>query len=77
MSSITRRSAASPLVWLLLLQVIVFSAVHTETKSPTKAYTGYKLFPSSLRMIYYHDQTIAVVEIGEGKSLLNCELIEI
>jgi secretory phospholipase A2 len=40
-------------------------------------YTGYKLNPTSLRMIYYHDQTIAIVEIGEGKALLNCELVEI
>jgi len=45
--------------------------------SPTKTYTGYKLKPTSLRMIYHHDQTIAIVEIGEGKTLLNCELVEI
>ncbi|XP_025415862.1 uncharacterized protein LOC112687397 isoform X3 [Sipha flava] len=77
MSSFARRPAAPPLVRLLLLLLLqVFCAVRA-VKSPTKSYTGYKVNPSSLRMIYYHDQTIAVVEIGEGKSLLNCELIEI
>jgi len=55
---------------------VVCCAAHAA-KSPTKTYTGFKLNPSSLRMIYYHDQTIAVVEIGEGKVLLNCELVEI
>lgn len=49
----------------------------TPAKSPTKTYTGYKLKASSLRMIYYHDQTIAIVEVGEGKALINCELVEI
>lgn len=55
----------------------VFVCTIQAAKSPTKTYTGYKLSPKSLRMIYYHDQTIAIVEIGEGKSLLNCELVEI
>lgn len=54
-----------------------FACTIQAAKSPTKTYTGYKLSPKSLRMIYYHDQTIAIVEIGEGKSLLNCELVEI
>lgn len=80
MSSFAQRSSVRPaslLCRLLLLQATVFCAVHAATKSPTKTYTGYKLNPLSLRMIYYHDQTIAVVEIGMGKELLNCELIEI
>lgn len=60
--------------WTMLLAVVICTA---HAKSPTKTYTGYKLKPSSLRMIYYHDQTIAIVEVGEGKTLLNCELVEI
>jgi hypothetical protein len=28
-------------------------------------------------MVYYHEQTIAVVELGKGKTLRNCELIEV
>ncbi|XP_050429523.1 uncharacterized protein LOC126838827 [Adelges cooleyi] len=46
-------------------------------KFPYKSYSGIKVSPTSLRMIYYHDETIAVVEVGKGKELVNCELIEI
>ncbi|XP_059047627.1 uncharacterized protein LOC131843049 [Achroia grisella] len=41
-----------------------------------KPYTGRRVSNETLRMIYYHDQTVAVVELGPGKLLLNCELIE-
>ncbi|XP_026487218.2 uncharacterized protein LOC113394208 [Vanessa tameamea] len=41
-----------------------------------KPYTGRRVGNDTLRMIYYHDQTVAVVELGEEKLLLNCELIE-
>jgi hypothetical protein len=27
--------------------------------------------------VYYHDQTVAVVELGPGKRLENCELVEV
>ncbi|VVC44188.1 Phospholipase A2 domain,Phospholipase A2, histidine active site [Cinara cedri] len=60
--------------WTVYLAVTV-GTVHA--KSPTKTYTGYKLNPKSLRMIYYYDQTIAIVEVGDAKALLNCELVEI
>ncbi|XP_045773399.1 uncharacterized protein LOC123872854 [Maniola jurtina] len=41
-----------------------------------KPYTGRRVSNETLRMIYFHDQTVAVVELGEDKLLLNCELIE-
>lgn len=41
-----------------------------------KPYTGRRVANDSLRMVYHHDQTVAVVELGRGKLLLNCELIE-
>lgn len=41
-----------------------------------KPYTGRRVSNDTLRMIYHHDQTVAVVELGEDKLLLNCELIE-
>ncbi|CAG9786988.1 unnamed protein product [Diatraea saccharalis] len=41
-----------------------------------KPYTGRRVGNDTLRMIYYHDQTVAVVELGPEKLLLNCELIE-
>ena len=68
---------SSSYMWVActLLASIVCGAYSVD--SPTKTYTGYKLKPSSLRMIYHFDQTIAIVEIGEGKALLNCELVEI
>jgi len=68
-----------PRRWTVLYAALlaVVCAADARSKSPAKSYTGFKLEPSSLRMIYHHDQTIAIVEIGEGKSLLNCELVEI
>uniref|UniRef100_A0A182MKG7 Phospholipase A2 n=1 Tax=Anopheles culicifacies TaxID=139723 RepID=A0A182MKG7_9DIPT len=36
-----------------------------------------RLDVESLRMIYFHDQTVAVVELGPAKRLIGCELIEI
>ncbi|XP_041979120.1 uncharacterized protein LOC121733081 [Aricia agestis] len=41
-----------------------------------KPYTGRRVGNDTLRMIYHHDQTVAVVELGDDKLLLNCELIE-
>ncbi|XP_039961656.1 uncharacterized protein LOC120775514 [Bactrocera tryoni] len=42
-----------------------------------KTYSGKRLTNDSLIMIYYHDSTIAVTELGPEKLLLSCELIEI
>ncbi|XP_004523927.1 uncharacterized protein LOC101450118 [Ceratitis capitata] len=42
-----------------------------------KTYSGKRLTNESLIMIYYHDSTIAVTELGPEKLLLGCELIEI
>lgn len=42
-----------------------------------KSYSGQRFSNESLIMIYFNDQTIAVVELGPAKLLLNCELIEI
>ncbi|XP_017851117.1 uncharacterized protein LOC108605822 [Drosophila busckii] len=42
-----------------------------------KTYSGKRVSNDSLIMIYYHDQTIAVTELGAQKLLLGCELIEI
>ncbi|XP_037931991.1 uncharacterized protein LOC119666785 [Teleopsis dalmanni] len=38
---------------------------------------GKRLTNDSLLMIYYHDSTVAVTELGPEKLLLSCELIEI
>lgn len=42
-----------------------------------KSYSGRRLAADSLRMVYYNDLTIAIVELGPEKLLLSCELIEI
>lgn len=47
-----------------------------ETAAGVKPYTGRRISNETLRMIYHHDQTVAVVELGAEKLLLNCELIE-
>ncbi|XP_055296931.1 uncharacterized protein LOC129565749 [Sitodiplosis mosellana] len=42
-----------------------------------KGYSGIRQQNDSLLMIYYHDQTVAIVELGPEKLLIGCELIEI
>ncbi|XP_050505753.1 uncharacterized protein LOC126884018 [Diabrotica virgifera virgifera] len=42
-----------------------------------KNYTGYRVSQDSIRMVYVNDFTVAIVELGANKLLLNCELIEI
>ncbi|CAH2048916.1 unnamed protein product, partial [Iphiclides podalirius] len=51
-------------------------AERREPAAGVKPYTGRRVGNDTLRMIYHHDQTVAVVELGPGKLLLNCELIE-
>jgi secretory phospholipase A2 len=45
--------------------------------SAMKTYSGRRLAVDSLRMIYYNDQTVAIIELGPEKMLISCELIEI
>ncbi|KAG5891726.1 hypothetical protein JTB14_000329 [Gonioctena quinquepunctata] len=42
-----------------------------------KSYSGKRVTKESMRMVYFHDSTVAIVELGPNKLLLNCELIEI
>lgn len=42
-----------------------------------KSYSGKRVKNDSIRMVYFHDQTVAVVELEPDKLLLNCELIEV
>lgn len=51
-------------------------AERREPAAGVKPYTGRRVGNDTLRMIYFYDQTVAVVELGEEKLLLNCELIE-
>ncbi|XP_008472447.1 uncharacterized protein LOC103509603 [Diaphorina citri] len=45
--------------------------------SPYKGYSGYVFSKESLRVAYYYDQTIVIVEVGPKRKLLNCEIIEV
>ncbi|CAH0585429.1 unnamed protein product [Chrysodeixis includens] len=51
-------------------------AERREPAAGAKPYTGRRIANDTLRMVYYHDLTVAVVELGPNKLLLNCELIE-
>lgn len=42
-----------------------------------KPYSGLRIRNDSILMMYYHDQTIAIAEVGHDKLLLSCELIEV
>lgn len=51
--------------------------VERKLQDAMKSYSEKRLNTESLRMIYFHDQTVAVVELGPEKRLIGCELIEI
>ncbi|XP_019880793.1 uncharacterized protein LOC109608709 [Aethina tumida] len=48
-----------------------------EAKPVLKVYSGRRVKNDSIRMVYFYDQTVAVVELEPTKLLLNCELIEV
>ncbi|XP_044730991.1 uncharacterized protein LOC123294006 [Chrysoperla carnea] len=48
-----------------------------DINSRVKPFSGQRVKGDSIQMVYYHDQTIAVIEIGPDRLLLNCELIEV
>lgn len=54
-----------------------FANFGKEPVKPMKIYSGKRAENDSIRMVYYHDLTVAVVELGPNKLLLNCELLEI
>uniref|UniRef100_A0A336LL42 Phospholipase A2 n=1 Tax=Culicoides sonorensis TaxID=179676 RepID=A0A336LL42_CULSO len=51
--------------------------VEKRQATEIKPFSGRRIDSSSLRMVYYHDLTVSVVELGPAKLLLNCELIEV
>ncbi|XP_061716715.1 uncharacterized protein LOC133524607 isoform X1 [Cydia pomonella] len=68
-----------PAGWSLAGLVGSVGARSDDSERPAagvKPYTGRRVGNDTLRMIYYYDQTVAVVELGPEKLLLNCELIE-
>ncbi|KAK6626308.1 hypothetical protein RUM43_006619 [Polyplax serrata] len=48
-----------------------------DVPGPEKNYTGIRLRYDSLLIIYYHEQTVAIVEVSETRELFNCELLEV
>ncbi|RZC41993.1 hypothetical protein BDFB_013023, partial [Asbolus verrucosus] len=48
-----------------------------DTSFHIKSYSGRRVKNDSIRMVYFHDQTVAIVELEPDKLLLNCELIEV
>jgi hypothetical protein len=60
----------------LLVKAQSSSRTSTET-SPYKGFSGLWVRSDSVKQVYYHDQTVAVVELGLRKQLENCELIEV
>jgi hypothetical protein len=60
----------------LLVKAQSSSRTSTAT-SPYKGFSGFWVRSDSVKQVYYHDQTVAVVELGLRKELENCELIEV
>ncbi|KAJ8975352.1 hypothetical protein NQ317_000280 [Molorchus minor] len=54
-----------------------FANFGKEPQRILKSYSGRRVKNDSIRMVYFNDQTVAIVELGPKKLLLNCELIEI
>lgn len=48
-----------------------------EVNKVLKTYSGKRVQNDSIRMVYFNELTVAVVELGPNKLLLNCELIEL
>ncbi|XP_069703845.1 uncharacterized protein [Periplaneta americana] len=48
-----------------------------EDDSPYKGFSGLWASNDSMKQVYHHEQTVAVVELGPGKRLENCELVEV
>lgn len=57
--------------------IFIDAIIRKRLKFSLSFNSGRRLAVDSLRMIYYNDQTIAIVELGPEKLLLSCELIEI
>lgn len=58
----------------------IFSVGPRSTAKPDllyKGFSGLRAYDRSTRVVYYHDQTVAVVELGPDRLLLSCELIEV
>ncbi|KAL1451364.1 hypothetical protein WDU94_005748, partial [Cyamophila willieti] len=54
-----------------------FNPTARRNTSPYKGYSGYVLNKDNVRVVYYFDQTIVIVEVaGPKKELRNCEVIE-
>uniref|UniRef100_A0A182UDD1 Phospholipase A2 n=1 Tax=Anopheles melas TaxID=34690 RepID=A0A182UDD1_9DIPT len=69
---------AKPTLPFQLSQIPGFThIVERRLMDAMKTYSERRLDVESLRMIYFHDQTVAVVELGPAKRLIGCELIEI
>lgn len=68
------------LVFLILAPVVVNGQRGigiTRDTSPFKGFSGLRFREDSKRLVYYYEQTVAVVEIGPERELYNCELIEV
>lgn len=55
----------------------LFQEPSKDMPGPEKNYTGIRFREDSKLIIYHHEQTIAVVEVGNGRELFNCELLEV
>lgn len=55
----------------------IFGKSREMRQAILKRYSGQRVQNDSILMVYFHDQTVAVAELGPKKLLLNCELIEV
>jgi hypothetical protein len=65
------------LAFLVIIPVLAKAQFSSRTPSPYKGFSGLWVKSDSVKQVYYHDQTVAVVELGPGKRLQNCELVEV
>lgn len=60
-----------------LVKRSLFAEPVKDIPGPEKNYTGFRVRRDSKLVVYHHEQTIGVVELGNNRELLNCELLEV
>lgn len=56
---------------------LIYEGHKKDIPGPKKNYTGLRLREDSALLVYYHDQTVAIVEVGANRELFNCEILEV
>ena len=81
MMPLPRTLSSSALFPLSIVGIVLLTIAPVQqtssAASPYKGWSGLFVSNDTVKQVYFYDQTVAVVELGSGKTLDNCELIEV